>query len=95
MVSTHQLRGRSPALVDSGLVVSFNKDWQWRVYVELGYVRSLPDFTGRRIGADLSYPKLRVTENGTRLATVGFDPNTADITIDANDPTSHSLRHST
>ena len=43
---------------------------------------------GSRKGPDLSYPTLRVIEDATTLATVGFDAKTADLTISARDATS-------
>ena len=78
-MSTNQLRGRSGSLADSGLEISFSKDWHWTVQVEPGHVRS---------PRNLSYPTLRLTENGTPLATVGFDSKTADLTINSSDATS-------
>ena len=86
MMSAYQSRGRSRALEDSGLVISFTKDWQWHVYLESGHVKS--DLAERREGSDFAYPMVRVTENGNVLATVGFDLNTADLTIITSDASS-------
>ncbi len=88
MMTAYQLRGRPRSLQDSGLVVSFNPDWKWTIYVELGQVRSprgLAEWSG---GTDLSYPTLRITEDGATLATVAFDPKTADLTISTGDGSS-------
>ncbi len=86
MMSAYQSRGRSRALEDSGLVISFTKDWQWHVYLERGHVKS--DLAERREGSDFAYPMVRVTENGIVLATVGFDLNTTDLTITTSDASS-------
>ncbi len=86
MMSAYQSRGRSRALEDSGLVISFTKDWQWHVYLEPGHVKS--DLAERREGSDFAYPMVRVTENGNVLATVGFDLNTTDLTIITSDASS-------
>ena len=72
MMTAYQLRGQPRALRDSGLVVSFNPDWKWTVYVELGQVRSPRSLAEWSEGADLSYPRLRITENGATLATVAL-----------------------
>ena len=47
MMSAYQSRGRSRALEDSGLVISFTKDWQWHVYLEPGLKR--PRFSWTRM----------------------------------------------
>ena len=88
MATERQLRKRSRSLADSGLVISFNKDWQWDIYVEPGHVKSTRNHAEKGKVADVSYPVLRVREDGTILATVGFDPNTADLTINPSDATS-------
>ena len=88
MMTAYQLRGQPRALRDSGLVVSFNPDWKWTVYVELGQVRSPRSLAEWSEGADLSFPRLRITENGATLATVAFDPKTADLTIGTDNATS-------
>ena len=72
MMSTNQLRGRLRSLEGSGLVISFTETWRWTVHVEPGHVRS---------PRNLSYPTLRLAENGTALATVGFDAETAGLTV--------------
>ena len=92
MMTAYQLRGWSRSHENSGLVVSFNNDLQWKVYVEQGSVRSPGDLAAWSEGTDFSYPTLRVTENGTMLATVRFDPNTTDLTITASDVASRFAR---
>ena len=92
VMSSYQLRGRSRSLEGPGLVVSFSGNLQWRVYVEPGSVRSPGDLAERSEGMEVSYPALRVTENGTILATVGFNPRTADLTITAGDGASRFSR---
>ena len=92
MATERQLRKRSRSLADSGLVISFNKDWQWDIYVEPGHVKSTRNHAEKGKVADVSYPVLRVREDGTILATVGFDPNTADLTINPSDATPASRR---
>ena len=88
MMSTGQLRGRSDVLDDSGLAITFNQDWRWNIHVVPGHVQSVPHLAEGRKGPDLSYPTLRVIEDATTLATVGFDAKTADLTISARDATS-------
>ena len=88
MMTAYQLRGRPRAVKDLGLVVAFNQDWKWTVYVELGQVRSPRGLAEWSEGTDLSYPTLRITEGGATLATVAFDPKTADLTISTSDATS-------
>jgi len=92
VMSSYQLRGRSRSLEGSGLVVSFSGNLQWKVYVEPGSVRYPGDLAERSEGMEVSYPTLRVIENGTILATVGFDPRTADLTITAGDGASRFSR---
>lgn len=88
MMSAYQLRGRPRSLKSSGLVISFNKNEQWNVYVELGYVSSPPDLAAWSEGTDLSYPTLRVSENGRVLATIYFDSITTELTVNTSDVTS-------
>ena len=92
MMSAYQLRRRSRPLEGSGLVVSFSGNLQWKVYVEPGSVRSPRDLAESNRGIAVSYPLLRVTENGTTLATLGFDPSTTDLTITASDGASRFSR---
>ena len=92
VMSSYQLRRRSRPLEGSGLVVSFSENLQWKVYVEPGLVRSPGDLAERSGEMEVSYPMLRVTENGTILATVGFNQRTADLTITAGDGASRFSR---
>ncbi len=88
MMTAYQLRGRPRSLKDSGLVVSFGQNWKWTIYVELGQVRSPRGLAEWSEQTDLSYPALRISEGGATLATVAFDPKTADLTMTASDDTS-------
>ena len=88
MMSAYQLRGRPRSFESSGLVVSFNQDWKWTIYVELGQVRSPRSLAQWSDPTDLAYPTLRITEDGATLATVAFDPKTADLTISTSNTTS-------
>ena len=88
MMSAYQLRGRTRSFESSGLVVSFNQNWKWTIYVELGQVRSPRSLAEWSDTVDLSYPTLRITEGGATLATVAFDPATADLSINTGDATS-------
>ena len=100
MMSAYQLRGRlvptclsrlsdcAGELESLGLVVSFNQNWKWTIYVELGQVRSPQSLAEWSDTADLSHPTLRITEDGATLATVAFDPATADLTINTSNATS-------
>ena len=88
MMTAYQLRGRTRSLKDSGLVVSFKPGWKWNIYVELGQVRSPRGLAGWSEATDVSYPALRIAENGATLATVAFDPKTGDLTMSAPDTTS-------
>jgi hypothetical protein len=92
VMSSYQLRRQSRSLDGSELVVSFSENLQWKVYVEPGSVRSPGDLAERSGGMEVSYPMLRVTENGTILATVGFNQRTADLTITAGDGASRFSR---
>ena len=91
-MSSYELRGRSRSFEGSGLVVSFSENVQWKVYVEPGSVRSPGDLAESSEGMEVSYPTLRVTQDGTILATVGFDQSTTDLTITAGDGASRFSR---
>ena len=92
VMSSYELRGRSRSFEGSGLVVSFSENVQWKVYVEPGSVRSPGDLAESSEGMEVSYPTLRVTQDGTILATVGFDQSTTDLTITAGDGASRFSR---
>ena len=85
MMTAYQQNERPHSFEDSGLVISFNQDWQWTVYVEPGRVKSPTGLAEWSKGTDFLYPMLRVTEDGATLATVSFDPQTADLTIAASE----------
>lgn len=85
MMTAYQQNERPHSFEDSGLVISFNQDWQWTVYVEPGRVKSPTGLAEWSEGTDFLYPMLRVTEDGATLATVSFDPQTADLTIAASE----------
>ena len=88
MMSTAQLGGRSRLLAGSGLVIRFHDDRRWNVYVEVGTVEVSGVQVEQNAGAVLSYPMLQITEEGITLATVGFDQQSADLTVSTRSATS-------